>query len=149
MIFSDSRRPYLNKFFKKIKKRLETKRKKNSCCEKQNATKVRLDFSNRSLKWDSNESAKFLKRQVCLSKKAGNSKLPLRVFFSTNLIFLLISFSLEIRVERFVFSRSDWISVSHNFFLNKKSCRWAEKFTCVVKLLLNSAVYVRNSFRPT
>ena len=120
MIISDSRRPYLNKFFKKIKKRLETKGK-NSCCEKQNATKVRLDFSNRSLKWDWNESAKFRKRQVCLSKKAGNSKLPLRVFFSTNLNFLLISFSLEIRVERFVFSRSDWISVSHNFFWTKKA----------------------------
>ena len=147
MIISDSRRPYLNKFFKKIKKRLETKGK-NSCCEKQNATKVRLDFSNRSLKWDSNESAKFRKRQVCLSRRR-EIQICLFAFF-LNKLKLFVNFFFARNSSRKV----RFLKIRLNFcqsqlFLNKKSCRWAENFTCVVKLLLNSAVYVRNSFRPT
>ena len=138
MIFSDSRRPYLNKFFKKIKRKDSRHKEKNSCCEKQNAANVLLDFSNRSLKWDSNESAKFRKRQVCLSRRREIQICLFALYLNKLKLFVNFFFARNSsRKVRFLKIRLNFCQ--SQLFLNKKSCRWAENFTCVVKLLLNSS----------
>ena len=148
MIISDSRRPYLNKFFKKIKKRLETKRKKTAVAKNKMQRKsdliFRIDLSNEiRMSQRNSEKDKFVSRkrreiQNCLFAFFLNKlKLFVNFFFARN----------SSRKVRFLKIRLNFCQ--SQLFLNKKSCRWAENFTCVVKLLLNSAVYVRNSFRPT
>jgi len=58
-----------------------------------------------------------------LDHGSKGSKLEIKIplFFLQTLNFFANFFFAEIRVERFVFSRSDWISVSHKTFSKNKS----------------------------